>query len=606
MKPNPFIHHVIRLVALLTIAAGIESAHAQGTAFTYQGRLVDAGSPANGSYDLTFALFSVSSGAGQIGNTVTNSATTVSNGMFTARLDFGANFPGAARWLEIAVRTNGNGGFATLTPRQPLTPSPYAITAGNLNGTVSGSGLSGTYASSVTFNNAGNSFSGNGAGLANVNAATVGGLSASGFWQTGGNAGTSPGANFIGTTDNQPFEVKVNGGRALRLEPSIINTNYLGIVNVIGGSPANFVAPTANGATISGGGAAGYFGALSSNSVAADFGAIGGGLLNTTGDFAATVSGGRNNKATGPESTIGGGSGNSAPNDFTTVAGGQDNQASGPNSTVGGGIVNIASGDEATVPGGEFCTAAGSGSFAAGTQAKANHDGTFVWADSHSTDFASTASDQFLIRASGGVGIGTAAPETPLHVAGAAGITLGVSATGGGNTALRIDLSAVQNGYAELQAIKQSGTSFGNLILETVGGNVGIGKNNPATALDVNGTVTATAFNPSSDRNLKENFTPVSPRDVLNKVVGIPITRWNFISDPETAHVGPMAQDFRAAFGLGTDERHIATVDADGVALAAIQGLNQKLEEQRAENAELKQRLEKLERLMDQRNGEPK
>jgi len=64
-----------------------------------------------------------------------------------------------------------------------------------------------------------------------------------------------------------------------------------------------------------------------------------------------------------------------------------------------------------------------------------------------------------------------------------------------------------------------------------------------------------------------------------------------------------MAQDFYAAFAVGPDDKHIATVDADGVALAAIQGLNQKLDETREENAELKQRLEKLEQLMNWQNG---
>jgi hypothetical protein len=128
--------------------------------------------------------------------------------------------------------------------------------------------------------------------------------------------------------------------------------------------------------------------------------------------------------------------------------------------------------------------------------------------------------------------------------------------------------------------------------------------------VDTNGTVTATAFNPPSDRNLKENFQPVSALDVLNKVATMPNSRWNFIGDEATPHVGPMAQDFHAAFGLGTDDKHIATVDAAGVALAAIQGLNEKVEvrSQKAEisiqkleeeNAELKARLEKIEQLLN-------
>ena len=112
--------------------AGGMLAHAQGTAFTYQGRLNDGTNPANGAYDLTFALFSVSNGVGQVGALLTNSATAVSNGLFTAMLDFGANFPGAARWLEIGVRTNGSGAFVTLSPRQKITATPYAITAGNI------------------------------------------------------------------------------------------------------------------------------------------------------------------------------------------------------------------------------------------------------------------------------------------------------------------------------------------------------------------------------------------------------------------------------------------------------------------------------------------
>lgn len=69
----------------------------------------------------------------QQGNLLTNSATAVSNGLFTVTLDFGNQFPGANRWLEIAVRTNGTANFFTLSPRRALTPAPYAIYAGSAN-----------------------------------------------------------------------------------------------------------------------------------------------------------------------------------------------------------------------------------------------------------------------------------------------------------------------------------------------------------------------------------------------------------------------------------------------------------------------------------------
>lgn len=117
---------------MLVLLVGTINLRAQGTAFTYQGRLTSGTIAANGSYDLTFSLFSVSSGAGQVGSTYPAPATPVSNGLFTVALDFGANFPGANRWLEIGVRTNGSvGAYTTLSPRQALTATPYAIMAGN-------------------------------------------------------------------------------------------------------------------------------------------------------------------------------------------------------------------------------------------------------------------------------------------------------------------------------------------------------------------------------------------------------------------------------------------------------------------------------------------
>ena len=107
-----------------------------------------------------------------------------------------------------------------------------------------------------------------------------------------------------------------------------------------------------------------------------------------------------------------------------------------------------------------------------------------------------------------------------------------------------------------------------------------------------------------SDRNMKENFTPVDVAAVLQKVAALPLSTWNYKQQADSIrHLGPMAQDFKAAFKVGETDTGITTVDADGVALAAIQGLNQKLNEKDAEIQDLKVRLEKLEQFLNAGNG---
>jgi hypothetical protein len=118
--------------------------------------------------------------------------------------------------------------------------------------------------------------------------------------------------------------------------------------------------------------------------------------------------------------------------------------------------------------------------------------------------------------------------------------------------------------------------------------------------VDVRGTISQ-----GSDRDAKDNFASISPAEVLEKVSALPLSTWKYKSEEAAIrHIGPMAQDFHAAFGVGPDDKHITTVDADGVALAAIQGLNQKLEATvKAKDAEiesLKQRLDALEELLTQ------
>jgi hypothetical protein len=137
----------IVLFSLAVLLVSHRRAYAQGTAFTYQGRLNDQGSPANGRYDLRFAIYDAVTNGIQQGNTITNAATPVSNGVFTVVLNFGNQFPGADRWLEISVRANGAGPFALLSPRQALTATPYAVRAAGATTAVT---VSGSFSGDVT------------------------------------------------------------------------------------------------------------------------------------------------------------------------------------------------------------------------------------------------------------------------------------------------------------------------------------------------------------------------------------------------------------------------------------------------------------------------
>ncbi len=123
-------------------------------------------------------------------------------------------------------------------------------------------------------------------------------------------------------------------------------------------------------------------------------------------------------------------------------------------------------------------------------------------------------------------------------------------------------------------------------------GFIRIGTSGLQTATYLTGNVySGGTFTDTSDRNVKTGFEPVNVQTILTKVAGLPITRWQYTNDVATPHVGPMAQDFYAAFAVGPDNKHITTIDEGGVALAAIQGLNQKLNE---ENTQLKQQNDRL------------
>ena len=120
--------------------------------------------------------------------------------------------------------------------------------------------------------------------------------------------------------------------------------------------------------------------------------------------------------------------------------------------------------------------------------------------------------------------------------------------------------------------------SPGPIVLQPFSGNVGIGTPTPQAKLDVAGKVNCTVLELTSDRAQKSGFAPVDSRAILDQVSRLHITTWYYTNEPAVRHIGPVAQDFKAAFTVGSDDKHIATVDADGVLFAAVQALNQKLE----------------------------
>jgi endosialidase-like protein len=132
------------VVGFLLMAGAVGQAAPVGTAFTYQGRLTDAGSSPTAMYDFKFSLYDALTGGSQVGSTIYQDDVPVNEGYFTVDLDFGSGiFSGEARWLEIDVKPTSSGTYTPLSPRQELTPTPYALYAagadwGNLDNIPAG------------------------------------------------------------------------------------------------------------------------------------------------------------------------------------------------------------------------------------------------------------------------------------------------------------------------------------------------------------------------------------------------------------------------------------------------------------------------------------
>lgn len=632
-----FSNLVLALLASGTIAATPLAAAPAGTGFTYQGKLASGGVPVNATCALSLSLWDSASGGAFI-NSATLPAVPISNGLFTVQLDYGAGvFAGEARWLETAVKCAGDANYVTLGQRTLISATPYAL---------------------YSLNN----------------------------WALNGNGGTG-GIGFVGTTDNTPLTIGVNGVAALRIYPHSQSPN------VAGGYSGNTISPTHYGGTIAGGGAFFY-----ENRVMNTFGTVGGGRGNHADGYAstiagghdsqatsdyATVAGGLNNQATGNSSGIGGGfynvaSGyvayigggdlNIASTQNATIGGGYQNEVGGgfliANGTIGGGVFNVANGFAATIAGGhgnhadgEWSSAGGGGFNSASGRSTRVGGGEYNIASgpgatiggggwnggasggNQAKAVASTIGGGFgnLVSPDGGYGTIaggqqnqiTAAAGTNLNIATIGGgynniVALGGGTVGGGNSNTTSGFDATvaggngntaSGGAAMVPGgasnLAQGSTSFaaGNRAKSFNDGcftwadsnnfDYGCGTNNAFTARATGGVFFVTAINGSgsatagsqlaaganawsalSDRDSKANFAPVDARAVMEKLARIPISTWNYkTQDAKIRHIGPMAQDFAAAFGVGEDDRHITTIDADGVSLAAVQGLYQIVEE---------------------------
>jgi len=711
-----FVSTALALLALSTLSSPLSTAFAQGTAFTYQGRLNDGGPPANGTYDLRFSLFTTNSGGSLAYGFVTNSGIAISNGLFTVTMDFGSNvFDGTIYWLQIGVRTNGAAGFTAISPRQQLMPAPYSIfaeneNAGGISGTIPAGNVGGTYGNAVNFNNGANSFDGSffgdfyGATFTGGNFVGnfVGtGSSLTDVWHTGGNFGTIAGADFVGTIDNQPLELHVNSSRAFRLEPTA-NTGYVsGAVNVIGGSSSNAVMPGIHGATIAGGGAPFYFGGNTENLIGADFGTIGGGVNNEilSNSYESTISGGNANsiqpgafrstigggwlnniQADAPQSFIGGGvfnrifgdavtNGDSViaggyassiltnagfsviggglfntiygdTNDFGTgvIAGGDANiiNSNSWNSFIGGGQGNTigSSSDHSTIGGGQNNNVQASspyafvgGGFANSIQTN-NLGSTITGGYGNQIQYSALPLGEITASTVGGGNanvIGTNALTSTIagglfnligngvEVATISGggyntnnAYFGVIPGGNGNYAAGFcsfaagyHAQALYQGdfvWADSQNTNFAATTTDQVSFRCQGG-VRFTSGSAAANQTVAWTPGTGSWSFTSDRNAKENFGPVDVLAILEKVARLPLTEWNYKGYADR-HIGPMAQDFHAAFPFNPNDKMLRGADEAGVELAAIQGLNQKLEEKDAEIADLKTRLEKLEQVI--------
>jgi trimeric autotransporter adhesin len=374
---------------------------------------------------------------------------------------------------------------------------------------------------------------------------------------------------------------------------------------------------------------------------------IGGGYGNTAGNIAVVV-GGENNKATNQGAFVGAGSVNNAYGWNSVIVGGQQNVARDDGTFVGGGYNNQAQGKYSVISGGQsnsagssvagvsYCTIAGGwsntalSSFATVSGGAGNNAGTY----------ASIGGGQWNIAAGIESTVAGGANNTCLGVmsticggyansakidgatvcGGISNVASGINSFVAGGTANTATNYAFAAGYGA-QATNQGAfvwssqvmTTSTNAYSFTVRAPGGVrflsttNTNNNAANIGVILKTNATAWSVLSDRNSKENFQSIDETQILDKLEQMPVTKWNYKHDPNRDYIGPTAQDFKAAFGLGDDDKSINTLDEAGVTLAAIKGLGKQLKARDQQIAKLQSdiherdaKMESLARKLDQ------
>ena len=489
----------------------------------YQGYMTATdGTPLDSTVTVTFAIYDAESD-GTVQWTETHFSVNVSDGLFHVLLGSVTTLPdlfNADRWLGIVV-----GDDAEMTPRQKVVSVAHAYRVGTVDGASGG-----TIAGSVIITDR----------LAvGTNHNTDGALSS----VTGGSDNIASGANS-----------HVGGGQ---------NNRARGAHSVIGGGGSSVEADsnyTGNDYAVVGGGSA--------NRASGYFSVIAGGARNIASGDRSTVGGGRGNRARGDYSVVAGGGGgtsadtNSASGAYSTISGGRSHRATAEEATISGGYVNAATALCATVSGGDHNTANGGGAAIGGGSANqaqgllATVSGGF--SNAASGAYASIAGG-CLNEAGGGASFAAGNRAGALHDG---AFVWGSTNAGGegftGSAGPYTYTARCPQGAYFLTC--HSGVSSG-VQLEAGGG----------------------SWSSLCDVRQKRLHGDVNTSEILQKISALPLHRWSYKSQDESIqHIGPTAQDFRAAFGLGESDTTINTLDPDGIALAAIQALHKEVIELRA------------------------